>query len=608
MSSTSAARLSRLALALLLSASSGAGLRAQGTPPRPASIPVSAWVRVDGADPEALASALLAMGFDDEALEMEAHGVRLVVTPDEYQHLRALRLHPVVLELARPLRERLAELNDLEVPTGYLDEAQILAELQAKVAAHPQRARLVDIAAAYGPGSTYEGRPLWALVVSDQVAFEEAEPRALIVAAHHSREIGTPVAVLYAIDQLLNGYAGDARLRALVDGYELWFVPVVNPDGYHHVFTTDSFWRKNRRPFGRYTGVDLNRNYPLGWGGSCAGSTSPSSDTYKGPSAGSEAETQSLIGLSRARRFERVLDFHSYGRETLYGYRCSPFPLQSWYQSEAVSLSVAAGYGSAATRLASAEGEHYQWQLNEGGAYAFLTEMQTSFQPAYSSSLAEAALIWGEIRAFLERPTPARGRVRDAQTHQPLEASIAAPSIAYAMGETRSSAPDGRWFYWASPGTRALEFSRPGFAPRSETIAFAASSTVERDLELAPLVTVSAPAGVRLGRTAVFELSSLSDAGHLYFGLPSLTATPIPLGAGRVLQGGFDVLTELAYQGLFGGITGTLDASGRAQMILDVPADATLLDFPFVVNYVTLEASSTALRHVSEPLFATVRA
>jgi predicted deacylase len=582
-------------------------LLAQGGSPRPSAIPVSAWVRIDAASPEALESALLAAGFDDEALEVEAHGVRLVVTPDEYQHLRALRLHPVVLELARPLYERLGELNDLEVPTGYLDNAQILAELQAKVAAHPTRARLVDIAATYGPGATYQGRPIWALVVSDQVALEEDEPKALIVAAHHCREIGTPVAVLYAIDQLLNGYASDPRSRALVDGYELWFVPVVNPDGYHHVFTADSFWRKNRRPFGSFTGVDLNRNYPLGWGGSCTGSTSPSSDTYKGPSAASEAETQSLIGLSRARRFERVLDFHSYGRETLYGYRCSTFPLQSWYQTEAVALSVAAGYGSSATRLASAEGEHYQWQLNEGGAYAFLTEMQTSFQPSYSSSLAESAQIWNEIRALLERATPARGAVRDAQTLLPLEVAITAPSIAYAMGERRSSAPDGRWFYWASAGTRALEFSREGYTTASETIAFSAAGTVQRDVALQPIVSVLAPQGVRIGRTAIFELESRSDAQRAYLGLPSLSATPIPLGAGRVLQGGFDILTELAYQGLFGGISGVLDTQGRAQMTLAVPADATLVGFSFVVNYVTLEASGTALRHVSQPLFATVQ-
>lgn len=47
-------------------------------------------------------------------------------------------------------------------------------------------------------------------------------------------------------------------------------------------------WRKNRR---RNTdnsyGVDLNRNYPAGWGWACSGSTVPSSETYRGPSSAS---------------------------------------------------------------------------------------------------------------------------------------------------------------------------------------------------------------------------------------------------------------------------------------------------------------------------------
>jgi len=40
----------------------------------------------------------------------------------------------------------------------------------------------------------------------------------------------------------------------------------MNPDGLAYTWSTDNMWRKNRNrnPGGSY-GVDLNRNYPIGW-------------------------------------------------------------------------------------------------------------------------------------------------------------------------------------------------------------------------------------------------------------------------------------------------------------------------------------------------------
>src|SRR5262249_39437001 len=143
----------------------------------------------------------------------------------------------------------------------------------------------------------------------------------LIVACHHAREINTPVVALDAIDRLLNGYGVDPEVTTLVNRYEIWVAPVWNPDGYNYVFTTDNLWRKNRRNNGGGAfGVDQNRNYPFGWTAACSGSTSPSSDTYKGPSASSEPETQTMTALSNDRNFDKVIDFHSYGRDLLYAY------------------------------------------------------------------------------------------------------------------------------------------------------------------------------------------------------------------------------------------------------------------------------------------------
>nr|KAG5704357.1 hypothetical protein BaRGS_031063 [Batillaria attramentaria] len=67
------------------------------------------------------------------------------------------------------------------------------------------------------------------------------EKRVIIVEAlTHAREWIAGAAILYVIDQLLYQYKmndGDAR-RAL-DMYKWIFVPVANPDGYHHTWAED---------------------------------------------------------------------------------------------------------------------------------------------------------------------------------------------------------------------------------------------------------------------------------------------------------------------------------------------------------------------------------
>ena len=198
--------------------------------------------------------------------------------------------------------------------------------MQEIASTYPAIAQLVDITATYGTPPTFEGRHLFALKISDNVTVDEDEPSMLVVSAHHAREISTPVITLGAAERLTSGYESDPQITAAVNGHEIWLAPVWNPDGYNHVFTSNNLWRKNRRVFTSGVGVDQNRNYAQGWSAPCAGSTSASSDTYKGPSAASEAETQTMMTWSERERFAKVIDYHSFGREVLYAYRCLSHP------------------------------------------------------------------------------------------------------------------------------------------------------------------------------------------------------------------------------------------------------------------------------------------
>ena len=121
---------------------------------------------------------------------------------------------------------------------------------------------------------------------------------------------------------------------------ELWFMPVSNPDGYDFTFTPGNrLWRKNLRDNngdGQITigdGVDPNRNFATQWNYDKEGSSDdPASDTYRGPSPGSEPETKAMDGLQRRIGFEFQVNYHSFGPLILYplglpgGHRCGRRP------------------------------------------------------------------------------------------------------------------------------------------------------------------------------------------------------------------------------------------------------------------------------------------
>jgi hypothetical protein len=167
-------------------------------------------------------------------------------------------------------------------------------------------------------GWSWEGRPLWAVKISDHPETDEDEPAVLFDALQHAREPVGMETLLHAMDELIHGYDADPAMRVLVDEREIWFVPVVNPDGYAFG-GIGGLWRKNRRPNADGShGVDLNRNYACRWGASDAGSSPvPASPTYRGPAPFSEPETAAIRDFARTERFATGMTLHAFGEVNL---------------------------------------------------------------------------------------------------------------------------------------------------------------------------------------------------------------------------------------------------------------------------------------------------
>ena len=172
---------------------------------------------------------------------------------------------------------------------GYYTYAEILTHLNDMRTQFPN---LVTAPADIHTFNTEEGRGIKHLVLSNQSSTNTSKPKVLYTAIHHAREVGSVQQLIFYMWYLLENYGTDPTVTTILDNTELYFVPVINPDGYVYNETIDpdggGLWRKNRSMNSNGTrGVDLNRNYPYTdqngvqqWSGTNA-SSNPGSDTYQ---------------------------------------------------------------------------------------------------------------------------------------------------------------------------------------------------------------------------------------------------------------------------------------------------------------------------------------
>ena len=188
-------------------------------------------------------------------------------------------------------------------------------------------------------GTSIEGRTIWAFKVSDYPSVDEDEPEVLYTGLTHAREPVSMMNLFFFVRWLCENYSSDPTAEFLVNHREMWFVPIINPDGYVYNETISpnggGMHRKNRRPNpdnsncnnGTQQGIDLNRNYSYNWGADNSGSSgNPCSAVYRGASAFSEPETEAISNFILARQFKNVLHYHTYSNVLIHSWGDGTFP------------------------------------------------------------------------------------------------------------------------------------------------------------------------------------------------------------------------------------------------------------------------------------------
>ncbi|MCB9225400.1 MAG: immune inhibitor A [Crocinitomicaceae bacterium] len=202
---------------------------------------------------------------------------------------------------------------------GYYKYQEFLDELDSMRSKYPS---LISIKAPINSYTTIDGNPIYWLRISDNPDTDEAEEEVLYTALHHAREPASLSQLIYYMWYVLENYGTNEEITYLVDNTEMYFVPMINPDGYRYNELTDpnggGMHRKNRRNVGTYNkGVDLNRNYGYGWN-TTGVSTSQNGDTYPGTSEFSEVETQAMRWFIENHDIKFAFNAHTFGNQLLY--------------------------------------------------------------------------------------------------------------------------------------------------------------------------------------------------------------------------------------------------------------------------------------------------
>lgn len=254
-------------------------------------------------------------------------------------------------------------------------------------------------------GTTIENRPVYMYKISDNhILNEPQEHKTMFTALHHAREPQSAAQLIYFMWYLLENYnTPDSVVKHLVDDRELFFIPVLNPDGYAYNEQTDpnggGMWRKNRKVNGGgYFGVDLNRNYAKFWGFDNAGSSpNPANDTYRGTAGFSENETQIARDFTNLIKPKVCLNYHAYGDWFIYpwGYANLTCPDDTTFQMIADFLTEENQYisGNCWQTLnylsnGSSDDWHYGEQVTKPKVYAITPEVgdgNDGFWPAPSN-------------------------------------------------------------------------------------------------------------------------------------------------------------------------------------------------------------------------------
>jgi hypothetical protein len=179
---------------------------------------------------------------------------------------------------------------------GYRTYDEFNTEMAALAAANPG-----FVAVKTAARKSVEGRDVRYLEITNDVDASDGKPVMFLMGGIHGNEWpGMEDSLEFAYDVVSNARA-NAKVKALFDRVRLIVLPVTNPDGLVH------FTRQN------VNGVDMNRNYPFGWGSNIGVTFA-----QRGSGPGSEPEVQNTMDIVRQHQVVALVTMHTNSHALFY--------------------------------------------------------------------------------------------------------------------------------------------------------------------------------------------------------------------------------------------------------------------------------------------------
>jgi len=398
--------------------------------------------------------------------------------------------HPAALRLAIALAIVALAVLAAAPTASALDERyhtkeEVHAEILALQASYPAIVRVDTVGV-----STQDEIDIWSVKLSDNVGVDEDEPVVFYNGVHHAEEVMGLEVIMWMLDEMTAAYGVNDTMTQWIDDYEIYFIPLLNPEG-HDIVTAgiDTIWRKNKfdnNDSGEFElledGVDINHNYDFNW--DQGGSTNPQSEYYRGPSAGSENETQIICDFTATHKPLFSLNYHSplssQGDLVYYPWY---WPLEGFSPDHHTIFPIAA---ELCARTLTEEDEPYtavygyadagkarNWQYGRVGTIGLTMEILTQLcQPGGHRVDGICERVSRGSYYLLERAAGPglTGHVTDAATRAPMVVEVEILEATSDRLDPRTTDPTyGRYWRPLKAGTYTVEFSAFGYDTQTFT-------------------------------------------------------------------------------------------------------------------------------------------
>jgi len=430
-------------------------------------------VRIDISDRDAV-DRLVKMNLDITTVLPGQYAEAYLVPKERLEVLaEGFNVYPII-DTSREYLETIGQQGVIPSPgrewTSYPTFAEMETWLLGMETSYPG---LCDV---FSIGQSTNGRDLWVAKISDNVTVEEAEPEFKYVGSMHGNETLCVPLLLNLIEHLLVNHGSDPDITAMVDGREIFIMPLMNPDGYV------SGSRYNAQ------GTDLNRDFP------------DFIDDPNNTPAGRATETQLMMLWQPDHTFVLSANFHTGATVVNYPYDCT----WDYCPDDTFFYNMAIGYSSRnlpmynSTSFTDGVTRGVEWYMTHGNIqdwnYWWYADFEVIIELSDPSSPPASQIddYWDDNRdAMLYHIDLAgkgiTGTVTDANTGLPLAADVEVAGIT--MNTPVHTDPDhGNYVRPLYTGNYDVTYSAPGYYSQTENnVLVSWEAETVRDVQLVPM-------------------------------------------------------------------------------------------------------------------------